>query len=110
MIGSCGHCDDGRIGAVLCPHCWGTTVSSKALAETKAELSRVQEAYEAKQAANKKLRGRARGQAGNELSKIGDVAQALKAEIDTVEQQIKTNRTLARVVGAAAAAADEGDT
>ena len=108
MIGTCGHCENGLIGMILCPRCWGTTVAPKALAEAKVELERVQESYKAKQAANKKLRGRARGYAGQQLSQIGDIARALEAEVDRVERLIKTNRDMARLLGAAAGGGTDG--
>lgn len=105
MTGTCGHCQNGLIGQILCPHCWGTTVSAKALAEAKAELARLRESYKAKRAANKALNGRARGMAGLALSKIGDVGRALSAEVERVERQMAANRAMARMLGAAA----EGD-
>jgi len=101
-MGTCGHCVNGLIGQILCPHCWGTTVSAKALAEAKTELTRLRESYKAKRAANKALSGRARGMAGQALSKIGDVGRALGAEVERVEQRVATNKAMARMLGAAA--------
>jgi hypothetical protein len=103
MTGTCGHCVNGLIGLILCPHCWGTTVSAKSLAEAKAELARLRDAYKAKKEANKALNGRARGMAGQALSKIGDVGRALGAEVEQVERQVAANRAMARMLGAAAA-------
>lgn len=103
IIDTCGHCDDGLIGMSVCPHCWGTTVSVKALEALEAEQARAQAAYDAKQKANKALRGRARGMAGNTLSKLGDVVRALDAEVARIKGEIAVNKTAARVVGAAAA-------
>ena len=108
MNNTCGHCEDGQISkGVLCPCCWGTTVSPKALAEARAELDRIRLVYQTKRTANKKLRGRARGMGGYELSKVGSIGRALKAEIDRIERQVAVNRQMARMLGAAAEAAEE---
>lgn len=103
VVETCGHCDSGRIGMTTCPRCWGTTVSPEALAAVKLELDRTRKAYAAKKAANKELRGRARGMAGNQLAKIGKIGHALRAEIDRIEVEIRMNKAAARLVGAAAA-------
>ncbi len=102
IIDTCGHCEDGLISMSVCPHCWGTTVSVEALAALEAELARAQAAYETKRKANKSLRGRARGLAGNTLRKLGDVVRALEAEVERINTEVALNRTVARVVGAAA--------
>ena len=103
LIDTCGHCDGGLIGMVVCPHCWGTTVSVKALAALESELARAQASYDAKHKANKAIRGRARGRAGNDLRKLGDVVRALEAEVKRIKGEIVLNKTTAQVVGAAAA-------
>jgi len=103
LIDTCGHCDGGLIGMVVCPHCWGTTVSAKALAALEAELARAQASYDAKKLANQKLRGRARGLAGNALRKLGDVVRVLDAEVTRIKGEIATTKTAAQIVGAAAA-------
>lgn len=101
MTGTCGHCQNGLIGQILCPHCWGTTVSAKALADAKAELTRLRESYKAKRAANKALRGRARGYAGQELAKIGSIGRALGAEVERIERQVAANKAMVRILWAA---------
>lgn len=90
------------MGPSVCPHCWGTTVSRKALAEAKSQLAEVRKAYVSKRAANKKLRGKARGMAGYELSQIGRVGKALRAQLDAIEHEVAQNKAVARAVGAAA--------
>lgn len=102
IIDTCGHCEDGLIGMSACPHCWGTTVSVKALAALEAELVRAQASYETKRQANQKLRGRARGLAGNTLRKLGDVVRALEDEVKRINTEVTLNRTVAQAVGAAA--------
>lgn len=104
IVETCGHCEDGRIGMSVCPRCWGTTVSPKALADTKMKLSCVREAYAAKRSASKEIRGRARGQAGQDLARIGEIGRALRKEIDRIEAQIAMNKAAARLIGAAAGA------
>jgi len=102
LIDTCGHCDDGLIGMVVCPHCWGTTVSVDAFTALEAELVRAQASFEAKSKANQKLRGRARGMGGHTLSKLGTVVRALEAEVSRIQGEIDLNKATARVVGAAA--------
>lgn len=102
IVETCGHCEDGRIGMMVCPRCWGTTVSPETLAAAKMKLSCVREAYAAKRAANKALRGRARGMAGRDLARIGSIGHALRAEIDRIEEVARLNKAVARAVGAAA--------
>jgi len=102
IVETCKHCEDGRMGFSVCPSCWGTTVSPKALAEAKAELERVRGVYAAKKAASKELRGAARGMAGHELSRIAEVGRALRAEITRIETLATMNRAAARLIGAAA--------
>lgn len=86
---------------MVCPRCWGTTVSPEALAKAKAELERLRAAYKAKREANRSLRGRSRGMAGRELTQIGDVGRALRTEVDRIERQISVNRAMARMLVAA---------
>jgi len=102
IVGTCGHCQEVLIGAVLCPSCWGTTVSPKALAEAKIRLESFRKFYADHKKAAQKLRGRARGNAGKELAQISEVGRALRAEIDRIEGIVAQNKAAARIVGAAA--------
>jgi hypothetical protein len=103
MQSTCGHCDNGLIGQILCPHCWGTTVSVKALTQAKVTLEGIREAYKAKKAACKDVQGRDRGMAGHELSQLGHAGRALQTEIEAVEQKAATNKTMLRLLAAAMA-------
>jgi len=87
---------------VLCPHCWGTTVSAKVLEQAKVELDALRKAYALKKEANKALRGRARGVAGNELAAIGKTGRALRDEIEKVDREIAENKAMLLVAAAAA--------
>lgn len=102
MRNTCGHCESGRIGAIVCPHCWGTTVSSKVLAQAKTELDAIRKMYAQKRDSNKSLGGRARGMAGQALSKIGAAGRELREEVDQVEREVATNKAMLRMAAAAA--------
>jgi hypothetical protein len=86
---------------VLCPHCWGTTVGAKELAKAKNELGALRKAYAAKKAANKALRGRSRGMAGNELATIGKAGRALRDKVEEVDREAAENKTLLKMAAAA---------
>jgi hypothetical protein len=104
LQGTCGHCDHGKIGVIVCPACWGTTVNPQVLTAAKQELERLRHAYASKKSANKSLRGAARGWAGHALSHIGTEGRKLRKEVDQIEQQIVLNKAVSKVVGAAVGA------
>jgi hypothetical protein len=102
IVETCKHCEHGRIDFMICPCCWGTTVSPKALDEAKAELERIRGVYAAKKTASKELRGAARGMAGHELARIAEIGRALRDEVTRIETLATMNKAAARLVGAAA--------
>lgn len=102
LQGTCTQCENGQIGFMVCPCCWGTTVSPAALAEARSKLEELRQDYADRKKEVAKLKGAARGRGGQTLATIGATGRVLKEEIAQIDNQINLNKAVARIVGAAA--------